>query len=327
MTNNKKIILFSFFVMFIILASVNSVDAAPPGGATYYVNGYVKTESGLPISGAAVALYLDGSYVYTTYTNSQGYFSASTYRSYSSGIPRTWKAVVTKDGYATETEYARVPSEGPASMGTIYLLSTIRKIGVFFWASDCSTQQYIEEYKTVLQDEGYTKVFDFKDTTNFAADFAAVDAYEVAGDIIFFYINGHGTSDHTEDWSRTNVRGDGGTTYIYSYEFRTYCEDLESTKIGLVVESCFSGYWPQDMEGGGYLAISSCDIDEYSEAICPEGPYLYGKFSHYFFGNVSIGCKAVSAYNAANTYILEHQDPEYPQHPQICAQSSHQFFA
>jgi len=321
MTHNKKIILFSFFVMFIILASVNSISAAPGGGSTYYVNGHVKTEGGVLISGAKVDLYLDTAYVGTVYTNTQGYFTGS---AQSSSRPRTWKAVASKAGFTTGTKYARVLPEVPTSMGTIYLLSTTIRIGVFFWASDTHTQTYINEYKSVLQSRGYTKFFDFKDSTNFAADFAAVDAFEDADDVVFFFIAGHGGVH--DGHSRTDVRGVSGTTYIQSDDFRTYCDSLESAKIGLLVGSCYSGYWPDDMEGGGYLTMSACDFDERAGLIMEQGINVYEVFSNKWFYYVSIGYKAISAYNAANTYVLQHQDPTWPQHPQVCNECPPPFF-
>ncbi len=323
MTKNKKLVLFSFFVIFIILASVNSISAAP-GGSKYYVNGYVKAVGGAPISGAKVKLYLDGSYINTVYTNYQGYFSGSTY---TTGRPRLWKAVVTKDGYVTETKFGRVLFEDPTSMGTIYLMPLTpseERISVFFWASDVPTQAVIDEYKAVLQNEGYTKFFDFKDSTNFAADFATVAAYEDAEDIIFFYIAGHGAVD--DGHSYTDIRGLSGDTMVYSDVFRTYCDSLDSTKVGLLVESCHSGYWPVDMEGGDYLAISSCDHNEVSYAMGTFPCESY--FSDSFFDYVSYGYSAVPAYDIAKALVLDFtiNAPDGPQNAQICDESSHTFF-
>ena len=318
MTKNKKIILFSFIVMFIILTSVNSVNAAP-GGSKYYVNGFVKTEGGAPISGATVVLYLDGVEKGTAYTNYQGYFSGS---AYTSGFPRTWKAVVTKDGYYPATKYARVLPEVPTSIGTINLMPTTpseEKIGVFFWATDVEiTQTVINEYKAVLQNEGYTKFFDFKDTTNFAADFAEVEDYEDADDTIFFFLTGHGF--HDGDHSRTDLQGVTGDTIVYSHHFRTYCDGLDSTKVGLVVSSCHSGDWADDMEGGGYLAISSCDTGELS--YFDNGEEV---FADLFFDYVSYGYSAVQAFNIASALVQAMSTPE-SQTPQICDESSHTFF-
>lgn len=312
--------------MFIILASVNSVCAAPGGGRgqTYYVNGYVKSyANGIPLSGATVDLYVDNQYIYTVTTLSNGFFSGSAYLE---TLPRFWKVVVNKPLYHSETVTKTANIEGPTNMGTIYLIPIItqgERIGVFFWASDCRTQANIDEYKGVLQNEGYTKFFDFKDSTDFAADLANVSAYEDADDIIFFYITGHGLTpplpNVPPEWiSATRLTPDYYGTFYYADDFRTYCDGLDSTRIGLLVESCYSGSWASDMEGGGYLAISSSDIDEESM-----GGYLPGEgyFSNAFFYYVSIGYTAVQAFEAAKTVIPQ------PQTPQICDESSNNFFA
>ena len=126
MTLKKRTILFSFIVMCIILASGTIASAAPGGGGggggqKYYVNGYVKTSSGAPISGAKVMLYKDGSYLSTAYTSSNGYFSGSTY---SYVVIRSWKAVVSKSGYVTNTKTVSASAGSTTSMGTIYLTSS-----------------------------------------------------------------------------------------------------------------------------------------------------------------------------------------------------------
>lgn len=206
-------------------------------------------------------------------------------------------------------------------MGTINLWPSAPpqgdRIGVFFWASDCPTQAVINEYKAVLQNEGYTKFFDFKDTTNFADDFDEVADYEDADDTIFFFLAGHGS----EDYSRIDLRN-VGDTHVYSHIFRNYCDTLDSTKVGLLVSSCYSGDFADDMEGGGYLAITSSDVTHmtfYVDHIMPGE----GVFSNHFFYYVSNGFNAVTAYNAAcNQMPTTH----HIQNPQICDESSHTFF-
>lgn len=192
------------------------------------------------------------------------------------------------------------------------------KIGVFFWASDAGTQTVINEYKAVLQSEGYTKFFEFKDTTNFYSDFQQVAAYEDSDDIVFFYLFGHGANDGSH--SLTAFRT-GGYSVVYSNTFRTYCDTLDSTRVGLVISSCDSGDWSDDMRGGGYLAISSSDETHYSWAVST----LPGEevFANYFFYYVSIGYNAVEAYNAANTQM---PTGYYAQYPKLCDQCSYSFF-
>lgn len=325
MTQKKRVILFSFIVMCIFLASAIAVSAAP-SGAKYYVNGYVKDDyTGLPISGADVALYIDGSYISTTQTTPQGYFSGSAYRT---EPPRYWKAIASKTGYLTQMKNVRANLDVPTSMGTIYLMPLLpleEKIGVFFWASDCGTQDVINEYKGYLQAEGYTKFYDFKDTADFYSDFQQVALDEDSDDIIFFYFQGHGSNENSHSF--TDLRGDSGDTIVSSGDFRSYCDTfLESSKVGLFVSSCYAGDWVDDMRDGGYLAISS--TDEYHEAYgVPPNPDIgfpgEEQFANFFFNFVSTGYNAIGAFNEAILLM----STVYVQNPQICNDCSYNFFA
>jgi len=122
MTRIKKIVLFSLIATCIILSGVTAASAAPPGtGRWYYVNGYVKSNSGSPISGASVALYMNSNYMNTVATQGNGYFTYSVYLPIYDPIPYTWKAVVSKTGYITATKTVQGSPSGTTSMGTIYL--------------------------------------------------------------------------------------------------------------------------------------------------------------------------------------------------------------
>jgi hypothetical protein len=194
------------------------------------------------------------------------------------------------------------------------------KIAVFFWASDAGTSSVINEYKGYLQTEGYTKFFEFKDTTNFANDFSTVAAYEDANDIIFFYLFGHGNNDGYHSYTAFRT---GGYSIVYSNTFRSYCDGLDSTQVGLVISSCHSGDWVDDMVGDGYLAISSSDETHNSWAVGA----LPGEevFANYFFNYVHNGYSAVDAFWAARS--LMPTSGTYVQNPKICDQCTYDFFA
>lgn len=116
----KRTVFLSLFVISLFIGSATVASAAPGGGGAqkYYVNGYVKSTSGDPISGATVKLYLDGKYINTVYSQSNGYFSGSTY---SLIIPRTWKAVVSKSGYLSNTKTVSADPDRSTYMGIISL--------------------------------------------------------------------------------------------------------------------------------------------------------------------------------------------------------------
>ena len=192
------------------------------------------------------------------------------------------------------------------------------KIAVFFWASDAGTQQVINEYKQVLQNEGYTKFFEFKDTTNFQNDFNRVAEYEDANDIVFFYLFGHGRNDGYHSYTAFAPR----SSEVGSHQFRRMLDTLDSSKVGLLISSCHSGDWADDMRGGHYLAISSSDEAHNSWAVTT----IPGeeKFANYFWNYVSQGYNAVTAYRKAAADMP--QSGYYVQNPKLCDECDYNFF-
>ncbi len=192
------------------------------------------------------------------------------------------------------------------------------KIGVFFWASDAGTQTVINEYKGYLQAEGFTKFFEFKDTSNFYSDFSQVAAYENADDIIFFYLFGHGNNDGSHSYTAFRPSG----SIVYSNTFRSYCDQLDSSSVGLLISSCHSGDFADDMAGGGYLAMASSDETHNSWSVGA----LPGEeaFANYFWNYVHNGYSAVDAFWAARAQMPT--SGTYVQNPKICDQCSYDFF-
>ncbi|MFW9977812.1 MAG: PPC domain-containing protein [Candidatus Thorarchaeota archaeon] len=192
------------------------------------------------------------------------------------------------------------------------------KIAVFFWASDAGTQTVINEYKGYLQNEGYTKFFEFRDTSNFYSDFSQVAAYEDADDIVFFYLFGHGNNDGYHSYTAFAP----SSSIVYSNTFRSYCDQLDSTKVGMLISSCHSGDFADDMAGGGYLAMSSSDEEHNSWAVGA----LPGEevFANYFWNYVKNGYNAVDAFYAAKA--LMPTSGTYVQNPKIVNQCSYTFF-
>jgi len=117
LTFKKRTVLFSILVIGIILVSGTSVSAA--GGAQkYYMNGYIKTTSGVPIYGASVAVKLNGAYLYTVTSQWDGRFSASIY---TSTLPRSWTVMASKSGYYPRTVTTRAAAGSTTYMGDIKL--------------------------------------------------------------------------------------------------------------------------------------------------------------------------------------------------------------
>jgi hypothetical protein len=196
------------------------------------------------------------------------------------------------------------------------------KIFVCFWASDAGTQNEIDKYWSYLQLEGYTKLFNFKDTANFEADFATVEAYEDPEDTIFFYLFGHGNNNGEDSLTAFAP----GTSVVYSSELRVMFDTLDAERIGYLIESCHSGGFPLDFQAEPYLAMSTSDEDHNSYALgALPGE---GKFSYYFFEHVYDGYTAVeSFYYAENIVISEARNSRFAQYPIIVDYSTYVWFA
>ncbi|MHA1168853.1 MAG: Ig-like domain-containing protein, partial [Candidatus Hodarchaeales archaeon] len=189
------------------------------------------------------------------------------------------------------------------------------KIAVFFWATDAGAQWIIDKYINILLDEGYTKFFDFKDTQDFQADFNEVDAYETAEDTVFMYLFGHGNYNGVDSYTAFSPGG----SIVYSSQFRTMMDTLETNRKGFLIESCLSGGFPEDFQSSPYLAMSTSDTEHsaYAVGALPNE----GKFSNAFWGHVAAGYNAVDSFYYACGYVT---DPV--QNPMIADYSSYVFF-
>lgn len=235
--------------------------------------------------------------------------------SYSDGSGYSLRFVLYRNSYSYSSLYCNdltidnsggtEPPEPPPSGG--------EKIAIFFWASDAGTSTVINKYITYLQAEGYTKFYNFKDSTNVAADCQTVDAYEDSEDTIFVYIIGHGNNDGSHSYTAFRPSG----SYVYSNTFRGYMNLWEAPRKCILVESCHSGDWADDFAASPYLAMSTSDETHVS--------YAYstlpgeGKFSYYFFRHVYDGYNAVDSYYYARNYCTN-------QYPKIQDYSSYVWF-
>ncbi|MFX1532717.1 MAG: hypothetical protein ACFFDI_00635 [Promethearchaeota archaeon] len=131
------------------------------------------------------------------------------------------------------------------------------KIAVFFSASDAYTpaSYFTGALTDILRDEGYTKFFYFRDSTNPQADMQEVDAYEGSDDTVFIYILGHGNNNGQHSYTAFRP----SASIVYSNEFRDWYDEFEAPRKCLFVESCHSGDWADDHAATPYLAMSTSD--------------------------------------------------------------------
>ena len=215
--------------------------------------------------------------------------------------------------FASDSVTVEVFNDNPVEPG--------EKIFVAFWASDAGTQANIDEYWDVLQLEGYTKKFDFKDTADFAADFATVEAYEDPEDTIFFYLFGHGNNNGEDSLT---AFAPGGSV-VYSSEMRVFFDTLDAERIGCLVESCHSGGFPVDFHAEPYLMMSTSDEDHnsYALSVLPGE----GLFSDAFFDHVLDGYNAVESFYYAEQVVFDNaRNPNRMQYPMIADYSTYVWF-
>jgi hypothetical protein len=172
------------------------------------------------------------------------------------------------------------------------------KIAVFFSASDAYTpaSYFTGTLTDILEDEGYTKFFYFRDSSNPQADMQEVDDYEDADDTVFIYILGHGNNDGSHSYTAFSP----SSSIVYSDDFRDWYDDFEAERKCLFVESCHSGDWADDFRASPYLAMSTSDEDSYSY-VGTFGGIQMGYYTYYFFQAISNGYNGVDAYNYAKS--------------------------
>lgn len=278
--------------------------------------GYVRNRNGVLVANALVRLYSGGVQVCTDYTDSNGYYCVGNDHVSSPYIK------VEKDPLVPQTRSV-------SSSGGTYNFYLGEKIAVFFWATDACKNYTIDKYIDYMDDEGYTKIFEFEDSTNVAGDCQTVDNYEGVYDAVFVYIIGHGLNwwGHSYTCFSPCFLGIGA---ICSGTFRDYMDNWESTKKGILVESCYSGDWVDDFKASPYLAISTSD-ETHTSYGWPEyegGPLKEGIFSYYFFKHIHDGYNAISSYYYAKGYVdpYTYDNVVHYQYPKISDLSSYNWF-
>jgi len=276
------------------------------GYVTYYNDGGNVPQSDVYVTISDAWFNILG----VTTTDKQGYYSLSVTLNGNSPY------YITTTHYRWESEFRTVYSGGTYNIELDEGIT--EKIAVFFWASDaCNTEDTIDKYIKILDKEGYTKFFKFKDSENVVADCQTIDIYERDIDTIFVYVFGHGLHDNIHGHSYTNFSITGST--IYSNEFRGYLDKWDAPRKCLLVESCYSGDWADDFAATPYLAMSSAD--EFHEAKYYQS-WVEGDFSHWFFYGISI--KKLNAVKAFYFAIDNLKNPA--QNPKIQDYSSYVWF-
>lgn len=214
------------------------------------------------------------------------------------------------------------------------------KIMLIFYASDSGNnwgdysiieyaEQNNQEYIGILQNEGYTKFYTYRDVSNLEEFDTIMNTFAIKRvdyqDEIFIYMYTHGERFYDYDinaWtSLAYIRHNGGSgdvTELPALHFREKMNYLYyqsgTNKIGFMIDACFSGYFVDAFNSPDsypFLAISSTDFMNvaggYKSIIDPQCGKGY--FSNHFFYAVSNGYGAAGAYYFA--IPLTHADDDF----------------
>ncbi|MBD3404597.1 MAG: hypothetical protein GF411_00500 [Candidatus Lokiarchaeota archaeon] len=202
-----------------------------------------------------------------------------------------------------------------------FLVDEVEKIAVFWWSSIVGNDYLIQYISDIMEDEGYTIFYNFKDTHDFTSDFNQVESYEDANDIIFIYITGHGFTNLVNSYVEINA--DLFPLVLASDVFRSNVDRLDSNRVGVLVDSCFSGCWVTNMIGSGCLMISSADQLHFASGTSDN----IGTFTYFFYPPIdNDGMNALEAFNIACDQLQVAQGSNY-QNPQYINECTiHSFF-
>jgi hypothetical protein len=234
------------------------------------------------------------------YGNPIGTTTSCTYTDYPPERGKWW--------YMVRSYNSAYGDSGYSDKESVFYTDGVKKIAVFFWASDAIIDNITtSKYTDVLIEEDYTEFYYYKDSQDFDDDFAEVADFERSGDIVFFYMCGHGGYDDIINDSYTVFRPGGPS--VSSSHFKTLMDGLDTNNKGFLIESCYSGGWVDDFKEAPYLAISTADKDHAARAkgLTGEGGFLPGEgfFSNWFWFNISREGNYLEAFNYANDLALE----------------------
>ncbi len=282
---------------------------------TQTCNGHVYDHVGDAISSATVKLIRisDSAVLESGTTNVNGYYS------FSEDVQENLycKIQVEKTNY--ETHYITMNCDEQTTYTTFRIAdTTVDKIAVFFYATDAITYEYISIYGDQLEEEeGFGIILYYENTSSWRINMAYLDSIENSDDFVFIHIMTHGNYDEEEDDSYCRMQDPadpGDPDIMYSSDFATYLGYLESENIFVLVGSCHSGGFVDDLEGSNRFIISTTDHDHDSYPYTQNIPNCEPCFEHYFFSRISQGYGDYSSYTYAETQTESAhplQDPMY----------------
>jgi len=135
-----------------------------------------------------------------------------------------------------------------------------------------------------------------------------IDTLESSDDFVFIHIMTHGSYDSQNENSICYMEDKLFNPYeLHSDDFATSLDNFESENIFVLVGSCHSGGFVDDLEGSDRFIISTTDQDHksYSWKYHGSPPNVEPSFEHYFFLRISQGYGDYRSYAYAKTHAQD----------------------
>ena len=331
---NKKFLVIGLIISLAIVSPILGVRKAegriPPFGDLIFY-GYVYDHTGDALASATVKIKCGTAVLATTTTSSSGYYYVKTV-TMAEGL--TIKLEVTKSGY--ETQSASYSDSPGTRTKTFYVAPTnVEKIAAFFYKTDATTSSYMVTFgNQLITEEGFDSVLYYENPTDWEGNIDDdIDPLEDEDTFVFIYFCAHGAYDGSNSYMVMSqywvvdwwIFGHWEYRYCYSNALNTAIDThLESENIFVLIESCHSGGFVDDLKGPGMFVIATTDHDNYAYCVSPV-PSV-GVFSQGFFSRLSSGYTDSLAYTFARYDAINAHSDQNPMKDDQCSYTWFQYW-
>jgi len=330
---SKKFLVIGIITAIAIVApilSINKIEGSPPIGDLIFY-GYVYDHTGDAVVGASVKIKCGTAVWASTTTSSTGYYYVKTL---TMPMGETIKLEASKTGY--DTQYSSYSDNPGTRTKTFYIAPTnVEKIAAFFYATDATTSAYMQSYgNQLINEEGFDTVLYYEDPTDWEGNIDDdIDPLEDSDTFVFIYFCAHGAYDGSNSYMQMSkywvvdwwIFGHWEYRYCYSNALNTAIDThLESENIMVLVESCHSGGFVDDLKGSGMHVIATTDHD--NVAYCVSAVPSVGVFTQGFFTRLNYGYNDGLAYSFARQDAINAHSDQNPMHDDQCVYNWFQYW-
>ena len=278
--------------------------------------GYVYDHMGNALSGATVKLIKvsGGTVLNTDTTDGNGYYDFTT-----EVMENLYcKIQASKSGY--ETHYITVyAGDGTTTYNFRIASTSALKMATFFYATDAAYYSTLKPFgDQLINEEGFDTVL-YRENADDWLDVIQhdIDDLETSSSFVFIYVMAHGGYSSSSDDSYCAMEPGWFPEKMYSSELASALTCLESKNIFVLIESCESGGFVDDVKSSNRFVIST--TDHYNSAWAVYDP----RFTYYFFEALYSG----KSDNEAFSYAKSNAQSEHPtQNPMYNDQMAYTWF-